>query len=170
MRLQPLFHRHTHLFVNLEALQSLISITQKSPHKNGLAIMSNDILTNKDLSENVALRAELQDMMPDPSRVIVIDKGTDAEHSVPINAMRIGKKATPDASRMYNNQLDRTVVKELFSDVQSKVGSLKDEKRGRFDSAFCSPQDKPPQDGAGITTLAVFDAKSSSKSSKQGRH
>ena len=162
---QPLF---AHRLLSTKAFLSLFDLTQKASDKNTLAMMSNGIVTDTDMNRNMELRGRLQDALPDPSRVVVIDEGTDVEYSAPINALRVGKKATPDLSRLNNSQLDRSVVRDLFSDNVKPASSCCDGKyEKRYKNVFKSPpNNKPSLDGDDRMFGLGFDVKPSNLDNK----
>ena len=61
-----------------------------------------------EMNDDVAMRSELQDHLPNPSRLVVLD-GAD----VPIDSLRKGSKKNNDSNKFYNNDLDPNIRRQL---------------------------------------------------------
>ena len=116
-----------------QAFANLLSATKNAATQNGLASMSHGLLTNSEMNDDVAMRSELQDHLPNPSRLVVLD-GAD----VPIDSLRKGKKKTNDSNKFYNNDLDPNIRREFSFPTPPHhhppaIELMKDEKRTSAD-------------------------------------
>ena len=84
-------------------------------NQNGLASASNGILTNVEINQDVAMRAELQNNLPLPTKVVRSPEDSESAVLMSINSLRPGQQKNSDTNRLYasgTNALSRRLFHE----------------------------------------------------------
>ena len=119
-------------------------------NQNGLASASNGILTNLEINQDVAMRAELQNNLPLPTKVICSPDASEAAAMMSINSLRPGQQKNSDTNRLYasgTNALSRRLFHE--SSPKSAFGPPSPIRRTavkRPSSVVGSPKKMSPQE------------------------
>ena len=99
----------------------MFSITKTAADKNGLASLTNGILTNEEINLDTAMRTSIQNEVPGISRTVEIPGNNER---VGINSLRKGNKKNPDLNRVYANNLDVDVNRQLFVGCSAADGGI----------------------------------------------
>ena len=105
----------------MAALDQMFSITKTAADKNGLASLTNGILTNEEINLDTAMRTSIQNKVPGISRTVEIPGSNER---VGINSLRKGNKKNPDLNRVYANNLDVDVNRQLFVGCSAADGGI----------------------------------------------
>ena len=135
-------------------------VTKAAMDRNGIASFTSGILTNEALNLDTATRVSVQDAIPELSRTVTIP-GSDEK--VGINSLRKGGKRNPDLNRVYANNLDADVNRQLFQDREDIFKSNSPQKKELPNSVGGVPHAKSPPRKKRDTSRVDVDLVSSEK-------